>query len=400
MTELFSSAVPADHAPAPTAMAFVSDHETEELVRRALGDLGVDDAECAKGTVVTATAALARRNTPRLLIVDISDIENPLLRIHELAEMCEPEVNVVTIGDRNDILLYQELKTAGVAEYFFKPLVRDTLKRSCNQLLNGVCVEKPASASGGKLVFVLGVRGGVGATTIAVSAARRLAHKDQRWVMLVDLDTESGDAALQLAANPTHALREALERPERVDKLFLERGALHASERLDLLVGLEPFGSGNSLNDEAVLSLTEKLLHRYRFVFVDLPTAAAANLAHALHTPSACVLVSSATLASARDVVRWREWLGPNSPERRTIHVLNMSGADGALPEAEFVRAVGHPPDVVIPYDRAIAAASSLGAQAAQKSSALNRGLAQLLRDLAGGEAAERPHSLLHRIFG
>ena len=402
MTELFSGAggaASADRSKTPTAMAFVSDHETEELVRRALVDLSIDDADIARGTVVTATAALARRKTPRLLIVDISGVENPLLRIHELAEMCEPEVTVVTIGDRNDILLYQELKSAGVAEYFFKPLVRDTLKRSCNSLLNGAYDEKPTNSNAGKLVFVLGVRGGVGASTIAVSAARRLAYKDQRWVMLVDLDMESGDSALQLAANPTNALHEALERPERVDKLFLERGALHVGERLDLLASLDPFGRSTALNDDTVLSLTEKLLHRYRFVFVDLPTAAAANLVHALHTPSACVLVSSATLASARDLVRWREWIGPNSPERRTMHVLNMSGADGALPEAEFVRAVGHAPDVVIPYDRAIAAAGSLGAKAAQKSSALNRGLAHILHDLAG-EATEKPQTILHRIFG
>jgi pilus assembly protein CpaE len=399
MTELFSSAMSFDRSPAPTAMAFVSDPETEDLVRQALGDLGVDDADFTRGTVETATAALAKRKTPRLLIVDISGVENPLLRINELAEKCEPEVNVVTIGDRNDIVLYRDLKTAGVAEYFFKPLVRDMLKRSCNRLLNGASDEKPTNSSVGKLVFVLGVRGGVGATTIAVNAAMRLADKGQRWVMLVDLDMESGDAALQLAATPTNALHEALERPERVDKLFLERGALHAGDRLDLLASLEPFGRSLSLNEDTILPLIDKLLQRYRFVFVDLPTAAAANLAHALHVPSTCVLVSSATLASARDLARWREWIGPNSPERRTMHVLNMSGADGALPEAEFVRAVGHPPDVVIPYDRAIAAASSLGAKAAQKSSALNRGVARMLRDLAG-EATEKPQSVLHRIFG
>ena len=148
-----------------------------------------------------------------------------------------------------------------------------------------------------------------------------------------------------------------------------------------------------------MLPLIDKLLQRYRFVFVDLPTQSAANLARALHTPSACVLVSSASLASARDLVRWREWIGPNTSERRILYVLNMSGADGALPEAEFVRAVGHPPDVVIPYDRGIAAASSLGARAAQKSSALNRGLSGLLRDLAG-EPSEKPRSVLQRFFG
>ena len=50
MTELFSSAVSVDRSPAPTAMAFISDQETEDLVRRALGDLGIEDADFTRGT--------------------------------------------------------------------------------------------------------------------------------------------------------------------------------------------------------------------------------------------------------------------------------------------------------------------------------------------------------------
>ena len=40
-------------------------------------DLGVDDAEFTKGTIETATAALATQASPRLLIVDISGVEDP-----------------------------------------------------------------------------------------------------------------------------------------------------------------------------------------------------------------------------------------------------------------------------------------------------------------------------------
>ena len=96
--------------------------------------------------------------------------------------------------------------------------------------------------------------------------------------MLVDLDMQNGDAALQLDSSPSHALREAFEKPDRVDKLFLERGTIHASQRLDVLASLEPLGENIPLNEDAVLSLFEKLLHRYRFIFVDLPATAAVGL--------------------------------------------------------------------------------------------------------------------------
>lgn len=383
---------------APTAKVFVSDQDTEGVIRQSLSDLGVDDAEYTKGTVETATAALATEASPRLLIVDLSGVEDPLTRMDELAARCEPDVHVVAVGDHNDIILYRHLKDAGIGEYFFKPLVRDLVKRTCNRVLSGGH-DKSTGPRSGKLIFILGVRGGVGATTIAANAAWRLSEKGQRWVMLVDLDMQSGDAALHLDTVPSHALREAFEKPERVDKLFLERGTIHASQRLDVLAALEPLGGNFQLNEDVVLALFEKLLHRYRFIFVDLPSTVAVGLLRVLHQPSTCVLVSNASLASARELARWRQWIGPNSPERKTLHILNMVGADGGLREAEFVRVAGQAPDISIAYDRSIAIASNLGVKATQKCDVLNRGLAQLLREMAG-EPAETSRSIFKRIFG
>ena len=118
-----------------------------------------------------------------------------------------------------------------------------------------------------------------------------------------------------------------------------------------------------------------------------------------LHQPSTSILVSNASLASVRELVRWRDWIGPNSSERRTMHVLNMSGADGGLPEAEFLRAAGQAPDITIPYSRDVAIATNLGVKATQKCAALDRSLAKLLRDLAG-EPEPAPRTVLSRLFG
>ncbi len=64
-----------------------------------------------------------------------------------------------------------------------------------------------------------------------------------------------------------------------------------------------------------------------------------------------------------------------------------------------FVRAAGRAPDIVIPYDKEIAAASILGVKGTQKCAALKRGLAPLLRQLSGEQVTIRS-SLLKRIFG
>lgn len=379
------------------AMVFVRDRNSEGVIRQCLTDLGVPATEFFDGGVNAAISELARRASPRLLIVDISGADDPIARINELADVCGPGTAPVVIGEINDITLYRGLRDAGVVEYYFKPLVSSLVMSTCKGILTGNLERRGART--GKLIFVLSVRGGAGATTIAASSAWHLAEELQRQVMLIDLDVHCGDAALQLDARPSHALREALEHPDRVDDLFLERGVIRVTDRLSLLASLESFNEVFEPEEDAVLSLLGNILHRYRYVFVDLPTTLAPRMMRVLHLPSTCLLVSDGSLVSARDVARWRENIGPNSPERSTIHILNKAGADGSLPEVEFARAAGRAPDIAMPYDRDIGSASNLGVRGVQKCASLQTGLMPIYR-LLTGEGKEEPKSFLRWLFG
>lgn len=380
-----------------TAMVFTRDRDSEGVIRQCLSDLSVANSEFVNGNVDTAVAQLAQRRSPRLLVVDMSGSADPVAEINGLAEVCEPGTGVIAIGDSNDISLYRDLKQAGIVEYYFKPLVGTLIARTANAILAGGLEELTART--GKLVFVLGVRGDVGATTITVGMASYLSEKRQRRVFLLDLDLHRGDAALQLDVMPTHALSEALEHPERVDDLFLERGIIHVTDRLSLLASIQSLSDVTVPEEVAVLSLLTKLMHRYRYVFVDMPPELAPRMLKALHLPSICLLVSNRTLVSARDVARFRELIGPNSAERQTLHIVNKNGANGGFPELEFVRAAGQAPDLKIPYDRTIAAASIVGFKAVLACSTLRKGIVSILRHVAG-EKPEQERSLVARIFG
>jgi pilus assembly protein CpaE len=383
-------------APVLTAMVYTRDRDAEGVIRQCLGNI-IPSAEFISGTVDAAIKQLAQRSSPRLLIVDVSGVADPVAEIRSLAEVCEPGTGVIVIGDSNDIRLYRELRQAGIVEYFFKPLVTTLLTHAANGILTGTVEQHDSRA--GRLVIVIGVRGGVGATTIASSAAWFLAERRQRRVALLDLDLYAGDAALQLDAAPTHALCEALEHPERVDELFLERAIIHVTERLSLLSSLENLDSPLVLDEEAVLSLLDKLLRAYRYVFIDLPAAVASRLPRVLHMPGICLLVSNASLVSARDVARWREIVGPGNTERQILHILNKNGAPGGLQAAEFLRAAGTAPDITIPYDQSIAVASGLGVKGVLTCATLQHGLAPLF-SLMAGESAEVHRSLFSRTIG
>ena len=255
----------------PTALAFARDRDSEGIIRQCFTDLGVPNGVIMSGDVQVAIEELSHRTSPRLLIVDVSEIHDPVEALKHLADVCDPNTGVLVIGDRNDISLYRQLKDAGIIEYFFKPLVAQLVMRACNGILTGNPESRGAGT--GRLTFMLGVRGGVGSTTIAVNAAWNLAEGRRRRTLLLDLDLLAGDAALQLDSAPSHALREALEHPERVDELYLERAVTRVSDRLTMLASLEPLNEPVAPDEAAVLSLMEKLQRRYRYVFVDLPGA-------------------------------------------------------------------------------------------------------------------------------
>ncbi len=140
-------------------------------------------------------------------------------------------------------------------------------------------------------------------------------------------------------------------------------------------------------------------MRRYRLVIVDLPAAVAASLPRTLQLPSTCLLIGNASLTSARDMARWRELLGPNTRERRTLQVLNHTAAHGGLPLAEFTRACGQAPDIVIGYDRDLADAANFGTRAMQKCAVFRADLVRMLHDLTGERLKSRS-SFFKRIFG
>ncbi len=380
-----------------TALVCVQDNDSEGVIRQCLNDLAIKKAEYKTGGVTDAIATLASRPSPRLLIVDVRGIDDPVGQIRNLANVCDPTTGVIVIGESNDIRLYRDLKAAGVVEYFFTPLVRALVMQSCNSIITG-SIAQPASRTG-KLVFVVGVRGGAGGTTIAVATAWHLAEVNNRRVCLLDMDLQFGDAALQLNAAPSHALQEALDHPERVDELFLDRGMAHVGERLGVMAALESLDKPAVPDETAVLALLERLLRRHRYVLVDIPVASVPLLLRVMHLPGTILLVSCGSLVGARDTNRLRQVLGPNSAERTTVHILNKGGSSESLSREEFIRAAGAPPDITVPFAREIAVASRLGVQGMEKCAPLQRALMPVYQQLSGEDGDTAPKWRLRDLF-
>jgi pilus assembly protein CpaE len=359
------SPAPIEKAARPAAgrvrlMAFVLDGRAEASLNSCLSHLAMPDTRIKRGGITAAIQYLAVERSPEVIIVDISATDMPASQVHDLAELCEPGVTVIAIGDRNDIGLYRDLVQAGVSEYIVKPVTA--------QLLVKALSATPAASEGspinrklGKLVAVVGARGGVGTTTLAINLAWHFANRQNRRVLLIDLDLQNGDCALTLNVPPTPGLREALTNPLRVDSLFLERTVAIHGDRFFVLSAEEPLRADTEFTAEAIETLVAVLRTQFHYIVADVPRISAAPYRVALDIADVRVIVADQTLRSVRDTVRLRDAFDEGNGAHRNLLIINRAGEGGrqavTLEEMAKVRVC---PNVVIPFRPKLFAAPGL----------------------------------------
>jgi pilus assembly protein CpaE len=379
------------------AAAYVNDNDSAAILKRCFTDLGLFDGTVNKGTIETAIKDLDRNRSPQVLVVDITGLELPLDSMQRLSEVCEPGVEVLVVGERNDIALYRSLARMGVAEYVFKPLTYEIVSDILARVTSGGVQQRDQKL--GKLVNVLGVRGGVGASTLAASLAWHLAESVGRRVALVDFDISFGNAAMLLDAPPNHAFYEALETSERVDMLLLERATTKVTERLYLCSAMEPIDASSRVTGAGFHTIVSLLRQKFHYVISDLPASRNDLIDRVVFEDGALVLVSDGSLASAREVTRWRSYFGANQAGRYLLHVQNKTGQVSDLKPKEFESAVGHAPDIVVPFDKKVAGTANIGGQSAMSQRTLQRAAGVLASKLAGHQHESKKRSFLSRLF-
>jgi pilus assembly protein CpaE len=405
---LFSSPDPAPLATEPTpqasldalrVVAFVTDDASMAALRVGLLPLA-EELDIRRGTVRQAIRFFEKQVAAQAVVVDVTGIEDAQATLDDLARVCPPDVQVFVVGENTDITFYRLLvHDLGVTEYLPKPLTRDSIQRLLLPRLSGGGAE-PAAGRGGHVVAVCGARGGVGATTVAVSLAMELADLAKAHVALLDLHLQGGTAALMLSGRPGPGLRIALEDSERADSLFLERTAIAVEPRLRLIAAEEPLGATLQVSSGGVARVLDLLQRKFNYVVVDLPMPVPQEMTWAVVMARQVVVVMGPDVASLRDAQAIRQFVIGTTGTDRVVTVLNRSDAKGGLASSLIERGLGGKPDAVIPdLGRRMIEAVSLGVPALRRVPALGRHMAGLVREITGLGATAASTSWLRRML-
>lgn len=358
-----------------------------------------------KGDVKDAIKYLARNPSPKLLVVDVTQIELPLSALQELSQVCEPSTEVIVVGARNDVGLYRDLMQMGVYDYLVTPLMPELLARSLKAALRGEDRAAIATSSReGKVITCIGARGGAGSTTLATNLAWIFAEEKMRKVAIVDLNLHLGTVSLYYDLQPGHGLREALENPDRIDDVFVARLLVKVSERLEVISSEESLDDNPEFTIEGFTKLIAVLKKKFHYVIIDVPRRFNQITRHVIENSSVMMIVADPSLASIRDVDRYCRQFGFEGESRRIITVLNKVGEykRGEVTHDDFEKATKRTIHHMLPFDINVPLeCANRGVILASQDSKLSVALRVIAHDLTGGmKSSATSTSLVDKIKG
>jgi pilus assembly protein CpaE len=237
-----------------------------------------------------------------------------------------------------------------------------------------------------------------------VNAAWLMAHDLKRRTALVDLDLYFGTCALALDLEPGRGFREALENPERIDGLFVERAMVRESEHLFVLAAEDDIATPRSFDPAALALLINHLQRDFDCIVFDLPRFAARTQVALLPGPLSVVIVSDPTIAGMRDTLRLGKALRDAGAAADFSVVLNRCGAvkGGELDRKNFEQDTDVTVGYMIPFDvRPAAASAGAGkplAKVASRSKAAQC-LKRLALDLSGSETGAKAPGMFKKLL-
>ncbi len=382
--------------------AFVGDDGTQEVMTQLANEHGWSESRVLNGGVTEAIQVLADVPTPELLVVDLTGADDPLAAIDRLAAVCDENTRVIALGELNDITLYRSLIDQGVEEYLLKPISAPAIEAAVT-----AAPRQKGSATqevkNGRQIVVVGARGGVGSSTVAVNLAWLMATDQNLRVAVIDFDLYFGTIALSLDLEPGRGFRDALANPGRIDGLFIERAMVRVSDNFFVLASETSLDQPVDFDPVAAEMLVEHLRQEFDCIVAEVPRGLLTAYPSLLSAADSALVVSDLSLAGMRDTVRLAEFVKNAAPVGALKVVANRAGAvkKGELSKEEFQKTADLKIDCVLPQDLK-PAVDSVGAgkpmAAVAGRSKVVSGLRLLSRELSGVEPVAST-SPLKRLF-
>ncbi len=262
---------------------------------------------------------------------------------------------VFLTSEKTDPEMLMQAIRIGVKEFFPQPIKRSDVEQALKRFKERRAHAAPVThQKSGKLISVMGSKGGVGTTTISVNLAVTLAEQEKdQSVAILDMNTLFGEIPLFLEISPKYHWGEITKNIERLDDTFLMNVLSEHSSGVHVLPSPGYLNGHQAPTPEIMERLLGLMKHMFDYVVIDCGQSTDETALKTIQMSDEVLLVSVLSLpclANANKLLRSFIDLGYLRKERIKV-VLNryMKKSEISLQDAK--KGIGHDLFWIIPND-------------------------------------------------
>ena len=334
----------------------------------------------------------------RVCFIDYDQNNEQAIWITEHLRNNYPDVHVFAVSAFSEPERIISAMRVGCTEYLLKPIQHE-------RVLDGMArveakqKERTRSKIHGKIITLIGAKGGTGVTSLSLHLALELTGHNQRRCLLVDQHFALGDASLYLGTGRhQYSFYELANNNDRLDQELLQGFLLRHSSGLHLLDSPENVDALHQASSSAVEHTLAFLGGIYQYVVVDCPPGLTDVTLACISQSDQIVIVMTAELPSVRNAVRYIEHLERLGYSTNKIQiVLNRHSKRGPLSDERIEKALGRKISLRVPnnYAEVIRAINS-GAPIASGKSDFGAAIQGWARDLSSNTGKDQAMAQSH----
>ena len=346
-----------------------------------------------------------------VLVVACQGYSERALALIDAAVKQDPARPVLVLGQDSPGGFVSRIFEAGADDILMLPQTPEQVRFSINKVVARKAGRGDgASGQQGRLVCVLGPKGGSGKTLISANLGVALAEAGLR-VAIVDLDLQFGDVALCLGLGPERTFYDLALAGGTLDAQKLDAYLMTHSTGLRVLLAPTRPDQASSVSVELIRDVYAFLRSTFDVVIVDTPPGFTAEVIATIDAASDLIIVGMLDSLSLKNTKLGLETLELMGCEPEMIKfVLNRAQSQVGISHTDVANVLGRDPDILVPSDREIPRAVNEGipitlAKPSSETAAAFRQLASyytansVLEHTTGRDGQEVPHHR-RRLFG
>ena len=312
----------------------------------------VDIISTAKGLQIVKSNGSKR---PDLLIFELgADAEKEILLIQSLLDNNKIGEVFLTSEKIDKDMLMQSIRI-GVKEFFPQPIKRSDVEQALKRFKERKAHAAPVThQKSGKLISVIGSKGGVGTTTISVNLAVTLAEQEnERSVAILDMNTLFGEIPLFLEISPKYHWGEISKNIERLDDTFLMNVLSKHSSGVHVLPSPGYLNGHQALTPDIIERLLNFMKRLFDYVIIDCGQSTDDTALKIIQISDEVLLISVLSLpclSNTNRLLRSFIDLGYLRKERIKV-VLNRYIKKSEISFQDAEKGIGHDIVWIIPND-------------------------------------------------